>query len=688
MVKRSGWFAVVLVGALSAGRLAAAGPRWTPIGPPAGPMAARLVLDPGSGSRAYALTAAGLWRTQNGGRTWISIQNGLDWPASTVAVDPSHPGRLYASVLEFDYKVSIRRSDDFGDHWTLLFRQSSVFLNTPQDLEVDPFAPNTLYWLRNQLLLRSRDGGQTWSCLPLGKFCSGPTFVPVMAFALSPVRPRTIYAQSNGTFFASFDGGGTWSPSQLPPNPPAAAGFAGDSKSTLQLTPEIFPTRAPHQLYLQAGYVSTSCFLRSDDDGATWHGYLLNRSCGNPAVDPDDPDTLRIVVATDGGPRLWVSHNGGDDGAFAGAVPALGDLYDFAGGGFLLAADRGLFRAAAEGGPWLPANRGFAASAISAILPTENGLFAAPLLPNNSAVSPPALPLLSTDDGGLSWVTEPLIDPAVLAADPRDPRHLIASAYRFEGESKVHYRVLESHDGGHAWSGVVDPRLEIPLFVSLAIDPFDPRTFYGGTRDTGFYRSTDGGRTWQRSNAGLPFSTFCNDYYCASNAVHTILADPRVPGRLTIHFEFQVYASVDGGGHWTFRGPPIPPRDGLIVLARGPGETLLAIASSSRPADIGRLGILYRSTDGGLTWTRAGRLPVAPRGSTNTITGFVATEAGLFVGTNFLGVLWSRDGGSSWTPLNDGLPSPAVTALAADPSNPGRIYAIVPQNGIYEIEVP
>jgi photosystem II stability/assembly factor-like uncharacterized protein len=688
MVKRSGWAAIVWLGALSAGSLAAAGgPRWAPVGPPAGPMSARLVLDPGNGGRAYALTAAGLWRTQNGGRSWAAIQNGLDWPASAVAVDPAHPGRLYASVLEFDYKVSIRRSDDFGDHWTLLFRQPSVFLNVPQDLQVDPFAPATLYWLRNSRLSRSQDGGKTWSCLPVGSSCAAFGNVSLTAFALSPIRPRTIYVEAGTAFFTSLDGGGTWAESRLPLNPATAAGSAGDLKSLLRPTTEIFPTRTPHQLYLQAGSVSLFCFLRSDDDGTTWHGYLLNQACGNPAVDPDDPDTIRIVVAADGGPRLWVSHDGGGDGAFAGAVPALGDLYAFPQGGFLLASDQGVFRATAEGGPWLPANRGFLASAIGAVLPTENGLFAAPLLQNISPALP-MLPLQSTDDGGRSWTPEPLIDPVALAVDPGDPRHLIASAYRFESESKVHYRVLESHDDGHTWSGVVDPQLEIPLFVSLAIDPFDPRTFYAGTRDTGFYRSRDGGRTWQRSNAGLPYSTFCNDYYCASNDVHTILADPKVPGKLTIHFEFQVYGSVDGGAHWTLRGPGISPQEGVITLTRGPGETLLAIASSSRPADAGRLGVLYRSADGGLTWKRAGRLPIASLGSTNTLTGFVATEAGLFVGTNFLGVLWSRDGGSSWAPLNDGLPSPAVTGLAADPSDPHRVYAIVPQNGIYAVEVP
>jgi hypothetical protein len=74
--------------------------------------------------------------------------------------------------------------------------------------------------------------------------------------------------------------------------------------------------------------------------------------------------------------------------------------------------------------------------------------------------------------------------------------------------------------------------------------------------------------------------------------------------------------------------------------------------------------------------------------ATIAFTGLVANDGGIFVGTNLLGVLWSRDGGNSWSPLNAGLPTPAVNGLAADPSNPKRVYAIVPQNGVYAIEVP
>jgi hypothetical protein len=58
------------------------------------------------------------------------------------------------------------------------------------------------------------------------------------------------------------------------------------------------------------------------------------------------------------------------------------------------------------------------------------------------------------------------------------------------------------------------------------------------------------------------------------------------------------------------------------------------------------------------------------------------------VGTDSLGVLWSADGGNLWKPLNGGLPSLWINALAADPFDPARLYAAVSMNGVYSIRVP
>jgi photosystem II stability/assembly factor-like uncharacterized protein len=659
---------VVLAGVLAASHVAAAAPRWAPVGPPAAPLAARLFFDPaGGGGRGYALTEAGLWRSPSSG-SWRSIESGLDGNLQAFAFDPRRPGRLYASVAELDGSTSVRRSDDFGDHWRVISRLPYDISGYPQELQVDPFAPDTVYWLSNTFLSRSEDGGHTWRDIHSAE-----------SFGLAPDQPGTVYAIAGAGFYTSADGGETWSQPTWIEN---------------QYSPEaIAATRSPGTLYVwsrdpyyRGNY--SPCFMRSSDGGTTWKDYLPQTRCGAPAIDPNDPLTVRIVVLAGMVPQLWVSNDGGESWSVAGAVPAVGDLYVLSSKGLALATEKGVFRSAADRGPWQPANRGFTAAEVQAILPTERGLFAASALPTFGP-KPSAVPLLLTADGGRTWSGSTLSNAIALATDPGDPHHVLASAIRYEGWGVTHVRVLESLDDGSTWRGVVDPQLELAEpFLRLAVNPFERKTLYAGGQFGGFYRSDDGGRTWHDSNAGLLLGG-CHHYYCDTNRVSAILPDPRKSGAVAILFEQQVYLSDDGGLNWKMRGPTQRPRYGAVIaLTRDPQGALVALTGGIAARDVDRLGLVYRSTDEGLTWVQAGRLPrVSSSGRVQEATAIVASPAGLFAGTNSMGVLRSTDGGRTWTALSAGLPLLGVSSLAEDPFDPTRLYATVPQNGVYTIQV-
>jgi photosystem II stability/assembly factor-like uncharacterized protein len=661
-------FMVLLAAALAASHLAAAAPRWVPVGPPAAPPVARLFFDPaGGGARAYALTDAGLWRSTSPG-SWRSIQAGLDGKTRAFAFDPRHPGRLYVEVAELDGSSSIRRSDDSGDHWSVVLRLAYDTSYYAQELQVDPFAPDTLYWLSDSFLSRSSDGGRTWIFLRY-----------TASFVLSPDQPGTVYALEGGGFSTSVDGGTTWSEPVL-----IEIYFAAEG---------MIATRSPRTLYIWARDpgIDRPCFLRSSDGGATWKAYLPQTQCSAPAIDLNHALTVRLVVLSGMGvPQLWKSGDGGETWSVAGDVPAAGDPYVLPGKGLVLTAETGIFRATTDRGPWQPAGHGFTEAEIGAILPTESGLLAARVLPSY-APKPPAIPLLRTADGGRTWSGSNLSNPIALAADPGDPRHVLASAVRYEGWGIVHSRVLESLDGGSTWRGVVDPQVELPWgpFLSLAVDPLDPRTLYAGNQWSGFFRSDDGGRTWNNLDAGLLLGG-CHHYYCDTNWVSTIVTDPRRSGSVAILFERQVYVSDDGGSNWKMRGPTKRPRSGAVLaLTRDTGGALVAVLAGLDSHDADRLGVVYRSTNEGLTWMPAGRLPpLTQSGRVEEVTAIVASSAGLFAGTSSQGVLRSTNGGGTWTPLNAGLPFPYVSSLVADPSDPKRLYATVPQNGVYTIRVP
>ncbi|HEY7213589.1 MAG TPA: hypothetical protein VIC28_03115, partial [Thermoanaerobaculia bacterium] len=660
-----------LLGILAA-HLAAAEPRWTSLGPPAAPTFARLQIDPADGVTAYALTTTSLWRSRGGPGSWRSIQVGLDGLPLAFAFDPRRPGRLYTLVYEPDGGGSVRRSDDFGGRWSRVFAEPSLSPVNAHELRVDPFAPDTLYWLTDRSLRRSRDAGRTWECFAVASDCAG-VYNGVNAFTFAPDRARTMYAVSGYDFYVTHDGGATWTRSKIEA-----------SEDPLDV---VVATRAPRTLYGWSNFLRgelNPCFVRSDDEGATWKAYLPQAKCSAPAIDLDDPLTVRIVVVEGGTPRLRVSHDGGESWSSAGAVPDFGDLYVLPGGELLLATGEGVFRAAGDAGSWRPANHGFAASEVAAVLPIAHGVAAAPAQPSDS-LQPPAIPLLLTEDGGRSWRGAPLLNPVALAADPGDPHRLIASAWRYEPNFARHARVLESLDDGHTWRGVVDPQTELPyVFETLAIDPFDERTLYAGNDFNGLFRSEDGGRSWQTSNAGLRLGG-CHHYYCDTNRVSAILPDPGKSGAIAILFERQVYASDDGGITWKVRGPVTPRQrfGSVAALARDADGALVAVGDNTQET----LGAVYRSTDGGATWKRLGRLPRLPiSGRAYEVTALAATPAGLFVGTNITGVLRSTDGGRTWSPFNKGLPLLWVTSLAADPGDSVRLYATAFQNGIYVIQ--
>jgi photosystem II stability/assembly factor-like uncharacterized protein len=125
-----------------------------------------------------------------------------------------------------------------------------------------------------------------------------------------------------------------------------------------------------------------------------------------------------------------------------------------------------------------------------------------------------------------------------------------------------------------------------------------PETYRGG-----ICRSDDGGRTWVKSNAGMP-----------ETAVTHVLLDPASPKSDRVlyaaAFGRGVYKSVDGGKTWAKKNKGITQAEPFAWrLARsGDGTLYLVVARRSEDGSIGNSGdgALYRSTDGAETWQPIG----------------------------------------------------------------------------------
>lgn len=206
---------------------------------------------------------------------------------------------------------------------------------------------------------------------------------------------------------------------------------------------------------------------------------------------------------------------------------------------------------------------------------------------------------------------------------------------------------------------------------SLACDPRDPETLYLGCDVGGFYLSRDAGRTWTIRNNGL------TDYFVECIAVH-----PRDSLIILLGCEGGVFKSTDQGLTWQEKrqGFPEPQRYSFSApigaLCFDPTRPDVVYAGIGRPRwGKDGAGAIYRSDDCGETWrllTAPGVLPektivsdleVAPDGSYVV----AATDHGLYR---------SGDGGATWTKAA-GLPDQPIPELAIAPTNPRVVYCTV-----------
>ena len=205
------------------------GPQWTP---GAGGMGLHsILLDPKNHNRMYiAISAAGAFRTDDGGKTWKPINKGLH---SQYIPDPNaevghcvhriafHPSR--PDVLFMQKHWDVMRTDNAGDQWR------EVSGNLPTDfgfvIDVHAHQPETVYVVpiksdgehfppEGKLrVYRSRTGGNEWEPLTKG-LPQQNCYVDVLrdAMAVDTFDPCGVYfGTTGGQVYASADGGDSWS---------------------------------------------------------------------------------------------------------------------------------------------------------------------------------------------------------------------------------------------------------------------------------------------------------------------------------------------------------------------------------------------------------------------------------------------------------------------------------------------
>ena len=213
---------------LPALRTHSSGQHWQPGG--GGLCLHTILIDPADTDRMYvAVSAAGAFRTDDGGASWRPINKGLRSPylpdedaevghcVHKLAFHPTRP-----DVVFMQKHWDVMRTDDAGELWT------EVSGNLPSDfgfpISVHAHEPDTVYVVPitsdvehyppdgRLRVARSRTGGNDWELLTKGlpqKNC----YVDVLrdAMAVDALDPCGVYfGTTGGDVYASADGGDTW----------------------------------------------------------------------------------------------------------------------------------------------------------------------------------------------------------------------------------------------------------------------------------------------------------------------------------------------------------------------------------------------------------------------------------------------------------------------------------------------
>ncbi len=241
-----------------------------------------------------------------------------------------------------------------------------------------------------------------------------------------------------------------------------------------------------------------------------------------------------------------------------------------------------------------------------------------------------------------------------------------------------------SADSGATWTPA-DTGLPASV-IGISPDPSSPGTMLAASGDSySWFRTTSGGAPWT-SSGDFPLSFWYHAVGAqfvrsVSHPAAVYVCYPSSSGQTTslLHYSaFNAFGSSDGGATWRLLAyPPSAPGDWLMGLAVSPadGNTILEVTFT---------GAVFRSTDGGASFTQASSLPsgmtwIYPQSVAVSSDGSVYVAAGQ-------NVYKSTDFGTTWTPAN-GIPDwQGMGPIAVSPSNPSVVYAgsvWASPNGLY-----
>ncbi len=228
---------------------------------------------------------------------------------------------------------------------------------------------------------------------------------------------------------------------------------------------------------------------------------------------------------------------------------------------------------------------------------------------------------------GNGWVTS-------IAVDPANTNIVYSGADA----------VRKSTDGGRRWKTVLKPQYIWSAVSALAIARTRPEAIYAiasgvHTADSSIYRSTDAGKTWHAT--GGANSVFTNpDGWGSALAV-----DPQHPTTVYASIGHTLVRTTNAGASWQpiTQGLPQQVVTALTVDPQRSGTVYAGLYPTYEKNVISEKGGIYKTTDGGDTWT-----PTFPGITAGALAVDPARPTTIYAAGGPHGIVRSTDGGSTW----------------------------------------